>query len=94
MSTITSLSRVFQEVKKLVYSSPTLELSFSPTFEVDRETWEKIQAEAEEISLQIMPKIPYELKDSYMSFNYMGVKTFIRPIQQPYKNSEVVNIID
>jgi hypothetical protein len=91
---ITSLAGIVQVAERLAYSSPDIELDFYPTFEVDAESWDNIQKEVGRLSAMMVPKIPYEQKEAYLSFMYCGIKCVVRPIPQPYKNSEVVNTID
>ena len=94
MTPINSLADIMNAVQRLVYQSPTLELDFCPTYEVGKQAWDNIQKDMEEISNTMSPKIPYENTGAWLSFMCNGAKCFIKPIQQPYKNSEVVKPID
>lgn len=78
---VTSLIDIKKVVERLHYGFPEYELNFYPTFEVSRESYINIQNEVHELSMQVIPKIPYEQKDSWMSFNYMGIKCLIKPKQ-------------
>lgn len=97
MTPINSLADIMNAVQRLVYQSPTLELDFCPTYEVGKQAWDNIQKDMDKLAGSFHPiveRIPYENTGAWLSFMCNGAKCFIKPIQQPYKNSEVVKPID
>lgn len=91
---ITSIIDLHKVCERIAYNFHEHELNFYPTFEVSKDSYTNIQNEVRDISNQMIPAIPYEQTESWMSFMYMGVKRIIKPIQQPYKNSEIINSKD
>lgn len=89
-----TLSDIHNVVNRLVYQSPSLELEFSPTFELSKGAFSHVQDELAKMSSFMLPKIPYENTEQWIIYNYMGVKVTIKQMPQSYKNSEIVDIIE
>jgi len=87
MSRIKTLADIHNVVLELQYKSSDIELSFYPTFEVDVDTYNKLQNELNNITGLYVGKL-FQPDHSYFTYMYMGTKCIVKPIFAEYKTIE------